>query len=268
MNLLGIMVVKNEADIIEHTLRSASDWCDTIFVLDNGSDDGTWEIIEQVAQASPSEIIARRSSEPFTDGIRSRLFRENYDRARTGDWWCRLDADEIYPQSPRLFLESIKNYDVVWAIHLQHYFTDIDLTRYNSDPSLYDAARRPEDRLRYYIANASETRFFRHRVGLRWHPTDAWPKHLGLVFPKRILVHHFQYRSPSQMQLRFQTRSSEIFPHWRCSDWRSLIRNSDELNYDAGEGQFVIDTSILPNHKDNIARVLAKRLMHGLGIWP
>ncbi len=41
----GLMVVRDEADIIDQTLAHLLSWIDTIFILDLGSSDGTWEII-------------------------------------------------------------------------------------------------------------------------------------------------------------------------------------------------------------------------------
>ena len=35
------MLVKNEVDIVGYVLKKAQEWCDKIFILDNGSTDGT-----------------------------------------------------------------------------------------------------------------------------------------------------------------------------------------------------------------------------------
>ncbi len=43
MQIHSICLVKNEADIIEQTLKAGIDWSDFIYVFDNGSSDGTWE---------------------------------------------------------------------------------------------------------------------------------------------------------------------------------------------------------------------------------
>jgi glycosyltransferase involved in cell wall biosynthesis len=60
MKIFAIMVVKNEVDIIAHTLRAASEWCDQIYVLDNGSDDGTWEVVEQMARENRAIVAHGR----------------------------------------------------------------------------------------------------------------------------------------------------------------------------------------------------------------
>ena len=45
MKLNAICIIKNEADIILETLNNALRFCDTIYVFDNGSTDGSWELI-------------------------------------------------------------------------------------------------------------------------------------------------------------------------------------------------------------------------------
>ena len=57
MKIFGLVVVKNEADIIYHTLKAASAWCDEIYVLDNGSADGTWQLIKQMAQENSLIVL-------------------------------------------------------------------------------------------------------------------------------------------------------------------------------------------------------------------
>jgi glycosyltransferase involved in cell wall biosynthesis len=271
MKIFGMMVVKNEVDIVAHTLNAAAQWCDAIYVLDNGSDDGTWEAVKRLADGNPAIVAHDQSFEPFAESIRARLFNNYREHAQRGDWWCRLDADEIYVQSPRTFLADVISHDVVWAIHLQYYFTDIDLSRYNSNPNLYDASVPLTERYRYYRAEASEARFFRHRRRLCW-DTGAWPRHLGRVFPKRILLRHYKFRSPPQIRTRLATRSA-IFDRggWAGEHWRNtkvVIPGSNDLNYDAGDGTFRIDEKSLPRHMDPFWKAAAKSLMHGIGVWP
>jgi glycosyltransferase involved in cell wall biosynthesis len=273
MKIFGIMTVKNEADIISHTLRAATEWCDAIYVLDNGSDDGTWELVKQLEKQSSVIVAHEQTFEPFTEAIRARLFNAYRNRAQTGDWWCRLDADEIYVESPRPFLMDAGLYEVVWAISLQYYFTDWDLTRYNTNSELYDSSIPPAVKYRYYKAEYSEPRFFRHRKGLRW-DAGAWPRHLGRVYPRRILVRHYKFRSPEQIRKRLATRS-EVFlrgglagAHWRNTNWKSVIRQSKVMELDSGDGNFKIDEKLLPCHKDPIWIAAIKRLMHGTGLWP
>jgi glycosyltransferase involved in cell wall biosynthesis len=272
MKIFGLTVVKNEADIIKHTLNSALEWCDAVYVLDNGSEDGTWEIVKQLAESNPAIVAHEQSFEPFDESVRARLFNAYRKRAEDGDWWCRLDADEIYVESPRVFLAAVRSHDVVWAIHLQYYFTDVDLCRYNESPASYDSSIALTDRYHYYRADASEARFFRHRRRLRWN-SGAWPRHLGRVFPRRILVRHYQFRSPPQIRRRLETRSALSGyggrgHHWQNANWESEICSNSLLAYDSGNGCFVIDEKTLPRHRDPAWRAAIKAVMQGTGVWP
>ncbi|HIF6281027.1 TPA: glycosyltransferase [Raoultella ornithinolytica] len=47
--IYALMTVKNEADIIIETLDKASVWADKIFILDNNSNDNTWELLTKYA---------------------------------------------------------------------------------------------------------------------------------------------------------------------------------------------------------------------------
>lgn len=93
MKIHGLCVVKNEADIIEQTLRYAAKWCDYIYVLDNGSSDGTWEKVQTLARVLPCVTPFMQDSQPFDDGIRGKILGRYATHANHGDWWCILDAD-------------------------------------------------------------------------------------------------------------------------------------------------------------------------------
>src|SRR5688500_16851086 len=104
MKIHAICVVKNEADIIEETLRAAASWANWIYVLDNGSHDGTWEAVQRLAAEVPSVVPYKQDRRPFDFELRGDLLRHYVGRAKRGDWWCILDADEIYIDDPRQFL--------------------------------------------------------------------------------------------------------------------------------------------------------------------
>jgi glycosyltransferase involved in cell wall biosynthesis len=272
MKIHGICLIKNEEDIAGYFLGESRRWCDFIYVLDTGSTDGTWEIVQEAAREFPQIIPFRKASIPFDDQLRADVFNEYRGRAGTGDWWCRLDADEIYIDDPREFLSRApKSCHVVWTAHLQYYFTERDLERLGESPVI--PTMTAENLPVYYDANASEGRFFRHRAGLQW-PGGAWPRHLGLVYPKRIRVKHFQYRSPGQIQSRLDTRRQAAASGWKHfehsleKDWREKIVPSSGLTLDEGNGHYVIDETRMPRHLESAPARLVKRVMHGAALWP
>jgi glycosyltransferase involved in cell wall biosynthesis len=273
MKIHGICLVKNEADIIEYSLGEASRWCDFIYVFDNGSTDETWALVQKLGAENPRIIPWKSEGVPFDNALRAQVFAAFRGRAQPGDWWCRLDADEIYIDDPRAFLQAVPSpFHVVWATHLQYYYAPQDEPQLRllgeERPVRFSAATAPAR----YLANASETRFFRHRDRLAW-PAGAWPRHLGLVHPTRIRLKHFQYRSPAQIQSRLDTRQLAIaqgnvdFPHIVEKHWRETLSTA-ALYLDRGDGEYVIDERQLPRHLEPGSRRLLKRVLHGLGIWP
>ncbi len=108
MKIHGICLAKNEADLLEHSLRDKLAWCDFMYVYDNGSTDETWKIAQACAARDPERILLFGSNaKPFNDGLRSEVFNHYRQNAQPGDWWCRADVDEFYAVDPRAFLAAV-----------------------------------------------------------------------------------------------------------------------------------------------------------------
>jgi len=278
MKIFGLTLVKNEQDIIRQSMTAALEWCDRIGVVDNGSTDGTYEILQELATEYPDrfELCGVRDV-PFDNDLRRIPFNALRPEAEAGDWWCRLDADEFYPVDPRSFLQDeVEAHEyVVWSIHLQYYYTDEDYQRWQSGNETLDDRDRPiQKRRRYYRSDSSEARFFRHRKRLVWDEDCAWPYHLGPVAKNRIPVQHFLYRDPEQIKQRLQTRREafeEGHHRWGNNNpesWTEKIEESSALHYDSHDGDFVIEDELLPNHLESLPRRVIKRIFHGIGVWP
>ncbi len=238
MRFHAMCVVKNEADVLAETLTRAAAWCDHIYVFDNASTDGSWEIVLDLARRHPQIVPFRQSDQVFTERLRRDIFMNYRDRAEPGDWWCRLDADEIYIDNPRDFLPQVpKQFDLVWGALFQYCFTDQDLIRYEQEPSLYDDGVPVGQKCRYYINNWSEPRFFRQHNGLFWRnkPKNGWPSLVTHFADRRIRVKHYQYRSPQQIQRRIAVRWQAAarggfpFPHEVLAGFRQSIGDVPEV---------------------------------------
>lgn len=300
----GLCVVKNEADIIKSALRDALSWCDRIFVLDNGSTDGTWQILQELAAITPAVVLLGRHSRPFGVGIRSEIFNAARAGAKAGDWWCRLDADEFYIDDPRTFLSEVpRRFGIVWSASVAYYFTDEDAARYRADPSHFSDSTPVQERLRYYLCHWSEIRFMRHHRRLSWPhgSAEGWPENMGSLlrhYPlRRIKLRHYAYRSPAQIEQRLVTRSTATrfgsFKHerWRDwaakinpaaignalaesvyedvpSSWESRIVPAEHLDYDYRDQRYVIREELMPDIPKNTWRnelaVRVKRPVMGL----
>ncbi|MCC6433476.1 MAG: glycosyltransferase family 2 protein [Acidimicrobiales bacterium] len=227
MAIHSICLVRDEVDIIEHTLRHAATWSNHIYVHDNGSTDGTWELVLRLARELPQVVPYRRDAVPFDDALRREAFGHFAGSAATGDWWCRLDADEVYIDDPRRFLDRIAPcFDTVWSASFQYYLTDLDIERYREDPSRYGDDIPIEQRCRFYVNNWSEVRFFRRHRALRWE-RGPLPAPLRRSYPQRIRLKHYQYRSPQRAEKRFAVRAAamqrNVFTHELRTDWASSI---------------------------------------------
>jgi len=279
----SICMVKNESDIIAQTLKYASKWSDYIYVYDNGSTDGTWEKVVNLSKEYAQIIPYKQDNQPFADSLRSEPFNYYRTNSSNGDWWCKLDADEIYIDNPREFLCKIpKQYELVWSASFEYYFTDKDLVVYNQQPSLYSDDIPVEDKCRYYINDWSEPRFFRYKKSLVWEKSlvrseAPMPSGIGASYTKRIKLKHFQYRSPQQIQKRLDTRieamQNGVFLHEKRKDWKKKLENNENNNnvinfsfdkdylpqsweervvdaskflYDSRDGNYVIDEEALP----------------------
>lgn len=282
MKLHGITLVKNEADILGDVLEAAADWADSIYVLDNGSTDGSWELAQEMAKTHPQIVAVDRDTGPYSNTLRRDVFEAFRDRAAPGDWWCKLDADEFYVDHPHRFLARVpERYRLVFGSSFQYHFTDRDRAAFEADPEGWE--RRPvRERLRHYRNDHSEPRFVRHGPGI-WdsgHPQDE------PVYPVRIWLRHYQYRSPRQIQSRLDSRLAasregrgfrhEAAGNWGAdkgagapsasgaASWESRVVPAANLDFDAGDGRLVPREELLwpipePGLKSEFAR-LARRV--------
>jgi glycosyltransferase involved in cell wall biosynthesis len=227
MKIHGLCLVKNEADVLQETLISALHWCDHIYVFDNGSDDGTWELVKELAKQYLQIVPYRQDDITFSNGLRADIFNAFRSNTGPGDWWCYLDADEFYIDDPRIFLAKIPDrFQTVWSAVFAYYFTDRDVILYRQDSVRY-LEIPVEQRLRYYLNHWGVPKFFRHSDDIVWTRDHAWPETLSRAraYPVRIWLKHYQYRSPEQIERRLLTRRPVIdsFRHESIANWGAVV---------------------------------------------
>lgn len=272
MKIFSICCVRDENDIIGETLEAALTWSDRIFVFDNGSTDGTWETVQDIARNTSKIEIVGHDDRKFTDELRGEIFETYRSVASPGDWWCRLDADEIYIDDPVRFLAGVPDkYGFVFSATLNYYFTNLDLRSYEQNPSEW-LARPVRERLKFYQNVWSEPRFVRHRKDLHWAGL-VWPDNHGRTFTSRIRLKNFPYRSPAQISSRLEIRQRQpaVFKHeanrtlnvpktmqpdWsdqyvkaaaalEAASWQDRVREAAECDVDLGDGTFVIRNELM-----------------------
>ena len=233
MRFIGLMMIRDEDDIISQTLSHLLTWIDALYVIDLGSTDQTWEIIQDAAAKDRRVVPYMSKPILYVDSLRSVLFDHYRDQFRPGDWIMKIDADEFYHVPPPQFVgERVGRLD--GCVHLLWYFfrlTTAEVNAYESGLNVLEDRKRPiEQRRRMYkIAGYSEPRMFRYRRGMRWYHTNNWPFNTGYVARERIPIRHYPHRDPPQMQRRYRLRAAMMRlkaaagPHWNLEDWRKDV---------------------------------------------
>lgn len=246
MKIHGLMVIRDEDDIIAESLTFLLEWIDHVYVLDMGSTDATWQIVNDFARRDKRVVPFKSCAYRFDDSIRGYIFNCFRSRFRDGDWIVRTDADEIYHVNPRSFLrERVRPYES--CVYLAWYY--FRLTNWEVDDyqtarvTLPEDRRRPiTERRRYYkIPNYAEPRMFRYRSSMKWPTTRTIPFNAGCPARERIPIRHYPHRDPEQMRKRYRLRSAMMKlnagagPHWKLEEWQKDVIEMDSVSGNARE---------------------------------
>jgi len=227
------MCVRDEGDILGHTIDHLLQWVDSLSVLDTGSRDETCDILADAARRDQRVQFLGREVIRFHNGVRAWLFDRMRGYFRRGDWIVRADADEFYDCDPRVFLESrVRPYEhIVCAQLFEFMLLRRHFRQWRADPDGF--ARRAlfqlplHQRPGWFVQNRyPEIRLMRYRPSLRWPATMERPCHLGPIARARIPIRHYRWRSPPQAIARLALRRAQApdMPiggaHWRSSDLR------------------------------------------------
>ncbi len=228
------MLMRDEADLVAQSLDHQLTWADTIFILDMGSVDGTWDIIQDYAKRDSRVVPFASKSIIFSDTLRGFLFEHHRDRFEPGDWVLRADTDEFYHVTPPRFVaERMRPSET--AAHLQWYYfrlTRQEVEDYDSGRvNVIQDRRRPiEERRRFYKQSTyAEPRMFQFRKSIRWPQTASFPYNAGFVARNRIPIRHYPHRDPAQMERRFRLRAAMMKlnahagSHWKLEHWRKEL---------------------------------------------
>ena len=211
MKLNAICIIKNEADIVIETIDRALKFCDNIYVFDNGSTDGSYELLMDKAKLEARVKIVAHTDEIYRNQFRNRVYNMLHHQFEAEDWWYILDADEMLVEDPRPMLAKAaskhKNQMRVWQA--QFYFTDNDLKVYEHE----DHSSPVSERRRHYRINWREPRFFKND------PTQNWPEELSGKVPPFCqnlyrpspICRHYAERTPEQIKMRRKIRISNPY---------------------------------------------------------
>jgi len=242
-DIYALCMTRNEADIIAFCLRHAARFCRRIFVLDNGSSDGTWRQVNTLARDIDAVVPFERKACRYGVGLRGYIFNRVRHRFRDGDWILLLDSDEFLEKDPRSTIHRCDRcgIDIIFTLQAQFYVTLQDI-----DAAWYQGLFRPIERFdqlpAHYLINWREPRLFRYHHRLAWpdigddgHPTQVtYPTGLKKRLTRGVVNRHYQFRSRPQMAERLRLRATVHhltgrFKHSRETDVERCLRNHRRL---------------------------------------
>ena len=107
--LIGLLLIRDEDDILEAMLTTATRWFDRILVLDGTGEGPARARTDEILAHFPEVVVHLREDDldhPVRDGNRQYLLAEARRRFGVGHWLGILHADEFLDQDPRPMLAA------------------------------------------------------------------------------------------------------------------------------------------------------------------
>lgn len=219
----AVTMVKDEADIIETTIRHMLTQVDRVIVADNNSTDGTTEIL----QSLPVDYVHDPDPAYYQADKMTRLA----NMAMGSDWVIPFDADEIWIAAEGTLAEALAALDpearVAEAKILDHMTTAVDPDGRNPVESI--PWRRVEALPLRKVAFRPDVPFVirqgNHSVEFQGIPHP-------LTVTDTIEIRHFPYRSAAQMISKARNGAAAYaatsFDESIGAHWRSYGRTIEE----------------------------------------
>ena len=234
MQHIGLMMVRNEIDVIEKYMDHILQWINLILVLDD-SDDGTYEYLEKQPQVK--YIVKQKTlyfDERPNDGMRQCLLSYAQRNYGYGGWFHLLHPDEFFWDNPIAIAEEAEAQGVEQVNSHSMYFF------YHT--SQKDIPIKELGWPVWYSPGTIEERQFKNKPGLIYHAMQdhkCTPHGLnGSLLLFAPIIRHYPLRSPEQALARARDRLATQFQeqyHWVVE---GLFRDCHPKLRDRGARQF------------------------------
>lgn len=211
--IAAVGMVKDEADVITRTLEHLGEQgVDVIYLAENASTDGTWEIVRDLRDAGAlraaygTQLVVMADPEIGYWQSRKMTDLARYALAEGARWIVPFDADELWHPSP--------GYST-----LRELFLDLDLSGrgvvleasvHNHYRTTGDGGGHPFDAMRWrdpVPLSLPKVAFTAHPAAVV-HAGNHGVDHAGSRLTGALTVEHYPYRSPEQFVRKVRNGSA------------------------------------------------------------
>jgi hypothetical protein len=237
--LIGMMCVRDEADLLPEVYPHIRELVDEVYVYDDGSRDGTWDIVKGADYAIRREDDVARVAMPRPNYHHLlEEIKQNHDVENEDVWAIITMGDRFFlNKTPRQIVEEAGDHISVEGIQL-------DFLRHRSDPwteendeypnysqSLREICRGVKVDERCTIAYKVTNQTTYQRAAYPWPKGAGTPQYSDLK-PKISLdmpfLEHQGRRSPKASQWRYNSGSRPLgrkYQHWDFSTFESSMES-------------------------------------------
>lgn len=211
---IGLMITRDEDDVIEEVMNVNKKYFDKIFVLD-GSSDRTEEIIRSYSCVKyflkDKEIIDKLPGRKFEDGARQFLLEKAQQMYPVEGWFTLLHGDEIWHDDPNWVAEQAEK---ARAEKVNWYVMNFFLHTSDKEKNL-EAIKSVEERVLWYCPGFLEIRSFRNKAGIYYplgQKNNVVPQGVGWrIYNKFPIYKHYPFRSIAQVNKKKQSHRQTGF---------------------------------------------------------
>lgn len=230
MTTFAVSMVKDEADVIAGTVLHMADEVDHLIVADNGSTDGTREILAELEDRLPLTVLDDPEPAYYQSRKMSALAEAAYDQG--AEWVVPFDADELWFGHADRISVVLKDLDTTSAVTAElfnHFPSAVDPAE--ADPFASIVWRQPKPAPLAKVAFRCRTSVklgYRPIVeqgnhGVHYLKPDGSDKWWPATVPM-LEVRHFPYRSAEQFVRKARNGAAayaktdlpaNVGAHWR-----------------------------------------------------
>ncbi|MFA5892922.1 MAG: glycosyltransferase [Candidatus Margulisiibacteriota bacterium] len=206
MQNIGLMVTRDEDDVIEEVMNVNKKYFDKILVLD-GSSDRTEEIIRSYDCVKyflkDRDIIDKLPNRKFRDYARQYILEKAQAMYPIEGWFTILHGDEIWHDDPNWVAQEAEK---ARAERVNWYGMNFFLHTSDKGKDLH-SIKSIQERILWYCPGFLELRSFRNKIGTRYNREKQFnnivPEGIGWQIYKHFPVYkHYSFRSVEQILKR------------------------------------------------------------------